>query len=333
MPFPNTHAVLMSSKCAPIVTSLLLSFRLRIALVKAEYPFNNALQDRAVQFLKSLKPKWSFDHDYADNLITNLVPSSAGSPSGFVESILTLLSSPCSTVITAALSFLFNITTSSSFGIRCRVVVSDLISNVLATVQTHTLPIQANEKMFRRLVLIIDSSIYLASPGSLRELGITTVVDQLNHREMIFQKAVIPSSQFVTFLISNRYVLNGDLFNLFMHLLCQLLLIGPFHRPTLEFVLASPIVMAITSCLSFIENHHHLETSLLSIKQSLREWKTEGPEVAQSGKRMMQALFSEGFEHTLEQMLKIDEGDGNGEWVVGECLKISKLLGSNVDWW
>ncbi|KAK2945916.1 hypothetical protein BLNAU_19132 [Blattamonas nauphoetae] len=62
-----------------------------VALVKEKYPFDDALQDKAIQFLKSIEP------------------SSAVSSSDFVESILTLLSSPHSTLVGAALFCLSSI--------------------------------------------------------------------------------------------------------------------------------------------------------------------------------------------------------------------------------
>ncbi|KAK2958399.1 hypothetical protein BLNAU_6669 [Blattamonas nauphoetae] len=80
-------------------------YRSLVALVKAEHPFDNALQDRAAQFLKNLAPG-VFDHDLADILVNNLIPSSDGSPSGYAESIVTLLSSPHSAVVTEVLTFL-----------------------------------------------------------------------------------------------------------------------------------------------------------------------------------------------------------------------------------
>ncbi|KAK2957752.1 hypothetical protein BLNAU_7186 [Blattamonas nauphoetae] len=279
-----------------------------VALVKAEHPFDTALQDKAVHFLKSLEPKW--DAQLAARLVTDLVPSSAGSYSGFAMSILTLLSSQHSTVVAAALSFLYKATNESSPAIRCCLVESDLISKVLATFQPHTLSIAGNEAIINELNVLIRDCLFLANPSSLNELGVKTAVDAFNHREMIFQKAVIPSSQFVTFLISNRHILNGDLFNNFMDLLAVFIQICPFHRPTLEFVLASPIPMALSSRFSFVEGAMYLWGILMVINYSLKEWKKHRHEVAQSAKRMIQALISEDFEDTLEQMLMNDK-DGN----------------------
>ncbi|KAK2941766.1 hypothetical protein BLNAU_23314 [Blattamonas nauphoetae] len=274
-----------------------------VALVKADYPFDNALQLRAVRFLKNVEPQW--DAQVAAKLVTELVPSSAGSPTGFVESIVTLVSSPYSTV-------------------------SDLVSKVLATVQPHTLPITGNETIFDNLVWIVFDCLDLATPSSLSKLGLIAAIDQFNHREMIFHKVVLPSSQFFIFLISNRLILKGDLLHSFMDLLTTLLEISPFHRPTLEYVLAYPIAMNFSSLLTLVEDDDPLWNTLDRINYSLEERNKEGAEVIQSGKRMTQALFSEGFEDTLEQIMKYDENGDYGHFLVNYCLNISQKLGTNM---
>ncbi|KAK2963089.1 hypothetical protein BLNAU_2112 [Blattamonas nauphoetae] len=298
-----------------------------VSLVKAGYPFDDALQDKAVPFLKCLEPKKN-ERDLAEKLVTKLVHSSAGWAAGFVASIVTLLSSPHLTVAASAMSFLFAAFWPSS-PIQYQLVKTDLVPNVIAIVQPHTLSISGNEKMLNKLVRIICHCLGHAFPDFLEYIGLADTIDPFNHYEMIFQKVVLPSSQFVTFLMSNRLILNGKLFFSFMSILGTLLQMCQFHRPTLEFVLASPIAMTFTSCHSFIENDGDVWIPLSGINQSLTEWTEEGPEVAQSGKRMMQALISEGFEDTLEQRLMSGEGIIL-DVVVGSCEQISQKLGLNV---
>ncbi|KAK2957829.1 hypothetical protein BLNAU_7263 [Blattamonas nauphoetae] len=300
-----------------------------IDLLKAEYPFDNALQDKAARFLKNLEPRWS-DHDLAAKLVTDLVLSSAGPPSGFVESTVTLLSSPHSNIVAAALSFVYETTRAASHDIRSRLMESDLIAKVLTTVQPQTLPVCGNATIFGKLVNVIIYSLFLVDPAHLNELGLTTAVNQFKHHEIIFQNVVLPSSEFMTFLITNRFVLDVDLLKSFMSLLATLLRIGPFHRPTLEFVIASPIVMAFSSCLSFVEDDLCLWIPITKINYSLFFWTKEGPEVTQSGKRMMQALFSECFEDTLEQMMMRDKDEKFGSRLVDEWQSISQSLGLNM---
>ncbi|KAK2950202.1 hypothetical protein BLNAU_14888 [Blattamonas nauphoetae] len=157
-----------------------------VALVKADYPFDNVLQNRTVHFLRSLEPKPNTSHP-PPRQMTNLVLSSVGSASAFFDGILTLLASPHSTVAAAALS-----------------------------------------------------------------------------------------------------------------------------------------------CLSFIENDDDIWSILVKIKLSLKEWRKQGQEVVQSGKQILQALFLEGFEVTLEQKLLNDIDGDYGHNVVDDCLALIQSLGSNM---
>ncbi|KAK2946113.1 hypothetical protein BLNAU_18955 [Blattamonas nauphoetae] len=256
-----------------------------ITLVKEAYPFDNALQDRAARFLMSL------EHEYANKrgamkLATDLVPSSSGSFSGFFENIITILSSPHSPVISTALSLLHKTTRYLSQEIRYQLVESDLITKVFATVRPHKLPIWGNEAIHNCLIWIVTESIHLAYPFYLRDVGVTPTVDTWTHREIVFQKVVVPSSQFLKYLVSNRHILNEDL---------------------------------------------HLNRRLLNdINFSLKEWKDQGPELVQSAKRMIQALFWEGFEDTLEQMLRHDQSGYIGSFLVEDGLKLSRFLGANA---
>ncbi|KAK2961678.1 hypothetical protein BLNAU_3476 [Blattamonas nauphoetae] len=303
-----------------------------ITLVKARHPLDRYLQDRAAHFLKNLQPHGDLEEIqyFTDKIVYDHDPDSVGSPPDFIASIVTLISSPYSAVTAAALSFLKDTTFYSSPPVQSDLMESDLISNVLTTVQPHTLPISGNEKIINILIGIVVKCLNLADPSCFQYLGITAAIDTFNHREMIFQKVVISSSQFVTFLISNRYILNEDLLDSFFTLLRMLIRICPFHRPTLEYVLASPIVMAFSSCLSFVEKTYCLLTALGNFNQSLSFWMRGSAEVAQSATRMIEALFSEGFEDTIEQMMKNEKSGSFPVSVDKCCYSISKLLGSNV---
>ncbi|KAK2959998.1 hypothetical protein BLNAU_4881 [Blattamonas nauphoetae] len=301
-----------------------------IGLVQAEYPFDKAVQDRAVQFLKNLEPKQG-DNDFAAKLVFHLVPSSGRSPCGFVESIVTLLSSPHSTVVESALSFLYLTLFNSSHDLRLLLVDSDLTTKVLATVQPHTLSIAGNETMLNYLTRIIDCFASLGSPSHSLSFSITTPVDEFNVHKMIFQKVVLPSSQFVTFLISNRFIINEGLISDEMDLLGTLIDISPFHRPTLEFVLASPIAMALPSCLSFIEGDDLLPWSILiKITNWFVIWKLHDGEFIQSKTLVARTLFSEGFGDTLEQKMIHEKSRSYGVRLVANCHTISQKLGTNV---
>ncbi|KAK2954213.1 hypothetical protein BLNAU_10868 [Blattamonas nauphoetae] len=165
------------------------------------------------------------------------------------------------------------------------------------------------------------------------KLGIPASVDACNHRDIIFQKVVLPSTPFLNYLCRNRRSLNETLSNSLMVLLGTLLQIGPFHRPTLEYVFSSQIVLAYSSCLSSVECWNPLCTTLSDLIFSLREWKEQGAEVDLSGKQIVQALFSEGFEDRLEQMLMNSTCGLSDIYAVKDFHTISQLLGAFVKDW
>ncbi|KAK2957784.1 hypothetical protein BLNAU_7218 [Blattamonas nauphoetae] len=302
-----------------------------VARVDQESRFDEAVQDQAVELLKMLEPKPN-ERKLADSIIKDLVPSSTGSPSGFVECIVTLLSSPHSAIVTATFSLLHQTIFFSSAGILITLLEADLIPKILASIQPHTLPITGKNTVLHQLNKNFSLSLRLVRPDFQRTIISGFSVKISRFRPIALQKVVIPSSQFVAFLISKRFILHGELSGSFMELLAVLLEIGPLYRPTLEFVLASPIVMGFSSCLSSVDHCYDHWNSLDIIDVSLEEWKNYGPEVAQSGKRMTQSLFSEGFEDTLEQMLNCIMGDCYRLDLAIKCSKISIFLGSNVQY-
>ncbi|KAK2953284.1 hypothetical protein BLNAU_11747 [Blattamonas nauphoetae] len=300
-----------------------------VALVTEEYQFNDALKFKAQSFLSHLGPRWN-DDKAADKIVAELVSTSPGSSAAFFDSVLVLLSSPHSMVAESAFTFLNSVLLSCSSAIRLLFVEVDFITNMFAIIQPHTLPIARNVGRIHSLIGLIKNSIKIASPLHLEKLGVTDEVNTFNHREIICQKAVIPSGQFVTFLISNRYLLDKWLFHQFMELLCTLVDISPYHRPTLEFVLASPIVMAIPSRLSFYEDTRPVYDTLPLINNSFRLWGRREAEAVPSSKRMIQALVSEGFEDMLDQVMMFNESASFGDDIIEESQIFSHFLGSNI---
>ncbi|KAK2947134.1 hypothetical protein BLNAU_17910 [Blattamonas nauphoetae] len=144
-----------------------------------------------------------------------------------------------------------------------------------ATEQLHTLSTTGNQTIVNILIWIVTECVVLAYPRELMELTFTAAVDTFNSREVIFQKAVIPSFHIVTFQFSNRYCLNTDLFSLFLPLLDQILSFGPFHTPTLEYVLSSPIKLGFSRCLSYVGNWSSLSTIFTAVKAPFQYWKED----------------------------------------------------------
>ncbi|KAK2950214.1 hypothetical protein BLNAU_14900 [Blattamonas nauphoetae] len=307
-----------------------------VVLVKSKHPFDEDLQDRAVSFLNGLIP-WG-NKQRASELIDGLVPSSAGPPADFIESFVTLFSSPYTKVVAGASYFLGQTTKASSVADQNRLVESDFIPKLLATAQPHTLPnsvkptFEYNRGTIYGFLEVLINCTNLADPYHLHVLGLTAAIDQFSHREMIFQKVILPSSLFVTYLCRNITLLTSQLRIQFRILLGSLLRVSAYHQKTETFVLESPITNAFSSCLSIFEYNYLIRMTLHEILAALKEWKCRNPEVVQSAKRMMQALFSEGLENALEQMLVYDGEKDRDTDVVDFSVWILRRTGSNLTW-
>ncbi|KAK2960049.1 hypothetical protein BLNAU_4932 [Blattamonas nauphoetae] len=301
-----------------------------VTLVKAEYPFEKALQDRAARLLKCLEPTWRDEPRDVAELVTDLVPTSDGSPSGFVASIVTLLSSPHSTIVTAALSLVSAAVCHSDITNQYRLIDANVMITVLGIIQPHTLPISGNETILKDLVGMFEQGVRRADYESPISYASYRPSDKSNYREMILQKVVLPSSQFERYLISNRYLLNGDLLQSFIILLVRFFKASPYHPPTLEYVLASPMAMAFPSCFSIIENDFRVWATLANICFAIYDWRKGGAEVIESAKRMMQALFSEGFDDILEVMTMNKTQGKLGGGPLTESHPLTKELGLHV---
>ncbi|KAK2956630.1 hypothetical protein BLNAU_8471 [Blattamonas nauphoetae] len=300
-----------------------------VSLVQSNHIFDEALQDKTVKFLENLKPGRTA-LQLANQIISKLVPSPDTTQSRFIDSIYILVSSPHTKIVSAALAFLEGSFMSSSKRYKTQVFDVDFVPRILSIIQPHTLTVSGNENLFCSLNHILSSSINLAHSRCMDTFGITEPPTLHNRREIIFQRHIQPLSQYLSFLCSNRYFFatvesSGGM----QSLLGRVLQISPFHHPTLEFVLASPIVMTIPSFLSFVEHSGALWNILADILYLMCEWKKHSTEVAQSGKRMIRALLSDGMEDTLEQLLLSNQNCDFSGGVVLNCVFVLRLLGWN----
>ncbi|KAK2960662.1 hypothetical protein BLNAU_4317 [Blattamonas nauphoetae] len=304
-------------------------YRSLVSLVKIGYPFHDALQDKTVQFLNSLEPIRFFKKS-ADEFITKIASNNNDPFGEFVDSVVTILSSSHSSIVDAALSFSSRFYSTSSKPFQLQLMEADFLSRVLTSIQPQTRCISSQSSLHSSLISVLESSLSCASTNQLEILLHTTPIDEHSIRELIFHKVVFPSSPYLLSVCHSQRSLSNRLSGSFMLIFGRLILISPLHRPTLEFVLTSPLLSTFSSCLSYVEHWIPLWTTLFEFDNSLKDWKNKGAEVVISGKQIIQALFAEGFEDTLEAILMHDEDGFYGVNIVTTCISVSQRLGSNV---
>ncbi|KAK2960021.1 hypothetical protein BLNAU_4904 [Blattamonas nauphoetae] len=162
-------------------------FRSLLAMVTDDVPFDDALQSKAILLLKSLEAECG-SQNKAEKLVTDLVHSSSKSPSGFIDSIDILLSTPHQRIVLATLSFLHYTIMSITFGRLTNLIDADLIHRIHTALQSHTLRVSFQEQIFIRLNWILTFVVSHVDPDSLRSLHLSSTSEINTLREQIFQR-------------------------------------------------------------------------------------------------------------------------------------------------
>ncbi|KAK2950555.1 hypothetical protein BLNAU_14549 [Blattamonas nauphoetae] len=265
------------------------NFQSLATLVKEEFPFDDALVEKAVAFLKAISP---YDRLFrADDLLFGLVPEHDDPVVGFVGALWPLVASSVHRIVESCA------TANTMKMLNCGV-----ISGILNILQPHTVSLPLGE------ILLIDVVKMLSSPFSNtgRNPSCLNEADAAKYAQMneiLFERVIVPSDAFIRHLCSNRFFISGresmrSLLNLFYHLtvMCA------FHPSTCTFVVSLPIALTMTSLSSFLDSNFvtRFFNDFLLI---LREWRVAGPRHFGKGKTFIRALNSEGFGDELDRTL------------------------------
>ncbi|KAK2950818.1 putative Ubiquitin-conjugating enzyme E2 29 [Blattamonas nauphoetae] len=316
----------------PIVTP---SERLTIYLslvhvVKMKCVFSSSLEDKAVSFLKEIKPDNEKD---VNSFILDLVPSSLPESScAFVESVVELISVPNKRIIIAALELVSNIVVYSAKPTLLILVSSGLIPKVVTSLNIFSLSFKEAEMIHHSLILIILAPVYYSKDMALGSLDSACPEIHQTFRETLHKSVILPTEGYIRHLCNNRYLIK-DYFqsNFFVNLLLQLLAASLCHPSTMELALSLPICLTIPSALTFFE--HDIPSLGLSVETSIkkRPWMRLNGEMQDPCGIVLRLLRSEGIDDVLEQRLNNDITEDKGREVVKSTINWNNLLGMNLN--
>ncbi|KAK2950938.1 hypothetical protein BLNAU_14128 [Blattamonas nauphoetae] len=302
-------------------------FRSFLAAMKDSCPLDDLLLDKVVFLLKKLTPSSTVSAIKT----AELIPSSDGSSTEFVNQMALLLSSPHRKLVEATLSFVFITIMEAAPPLQMKLVEADLLSKVLQAIQSHISLGHPSEELHWNLFGIIFKASRLAKPYSLPHLEIVDDIAKHNHYEMLFLKLYRPSALYLSRLFANRYLFAQDrMARSFLILLGDLHQICPFHRPTLDLLIAQSIDLASISCLACVEMDDSLTVFLHSVQYGIKQWSKEGPYVKQNGRRLIQALTLEGYADIIEERVLNCASGHYGVMVVLYGRHTAQQLGGNI---
>ncbi|KAK2956609.1 hypothetical protein BLNAU_8449 [Blattamonas nauphoetae] len=195
------------------------------------------LKAKAVNILQSVNPMYS---ESADAFLSGFGQTTKESSRNFVQSIVVVVSSVNLVIITAAMELLRRLIFCCSPKVRLALVKTDLIPQIIITLNPQSLFFTEAVDIHICLIQIIFHSLELATPYYFSRLGIVDGNEQQGVHETVLKHVVAPSEKYVCHLCVNRFsIIDGRLSETFLELLAHLLDRCPYYQRTSEFVLLS----------------------------------------------------------------------------------------------
>ncbi|KAK2951649.1 hypothetical protein BLNAU_13388 [Blattamonas nauphoetae] len=239
-------------------------FQSLVATVKVQPVLDASLKAKAVEFLKSVRPR---SRSSADAFLLSLALSLDESSASFVQSIGVLVLSANQIITTAAIEMVADFIPNFSAQIRLPLVKADLIPQLIFTLNPLSLSFEEAVYIHANLMKTITNSAWFSTPDGLEQLGIEDDNEQQTVHETILKQVLVPSEKNIWHLCINRFsIIDGDQSLRFLELLANILEICPSHQRTMDFVLNMPIFLTIPSYLTFFEADYQICWNVIESK-------------------------------------------------------------------
>ncbi|KAK2952601.1 hypothetical protein BLNAU_12429 [Blattamonas nauphoetae] len=303
-------------------------FRSLVATVKLQPALDVSLEARAVKLLKSVNPD---DVTSANDFLCSLASNSDESLSNFVQSFVVLISSPSQIISAATMEMLDSLIMFCSAPVRLALVKSGLIPQLMTTLNPLSLSFTQAVDINIHVMTTIIGTVWLATPEGLEELENEDRDEQQAVHKTVLTQVLAPSETSICRLCINRFsIIDGEFSFAFLILLARLLEISPYHQPTMEIVLHMPVVLTVSSYLTFFKNERSIWLFLYHMINSQRDWNKKGGETRQMGEIVDRMLRMEGIEDVIEPKLQNDKNSLKGGWIVKQSIEWNNLLEMNL---
>ncbi|KAK2945714.1 hypothetical protein BLNAU_19384 [Blattamonas nauphoetae] len=261
------------------------------------YAIGNSLDEagteRFCSFLEIIKPRFKSLFT-SEQILTELVPLRDRSCQGFAECLVPLLICPNQQIVFSTLDFFQETIYTSSPQLHYAFVRTGFF-----TLLPPAFYEQAHHVLPRPVLLfadILNRCLDFVSPFEIDEISQACGVTQYAIRHDAFINVVQPLAPLLKSFSRNKlqFVDNNSSRHL-PSLLNTLIQLSPFHSPTANFVLSSPICFLITSSLVFFESNKLQSEFLTAITNSVSEWPRLKPNQRQSSKGLLSQLKAEGL--------------------------------------
>ncbi|KAK2948614.1 hypothetical protein BLNAU_16433 [Blattamonas nauphoetae] len=303
-------------------------FRSLVATVNLHPALDASLEAKTVKLLEYLSRQ---NQSTADAFLDSLGQTTHESLMNFIQSIVVLISSPSQDIAAASVEMFHSLIKECSLRVNLALVKADMIPQLVRTLNPQSLSFAIAEDIHINLLKTIRESIWLATPNGLTNLKIEDDNKQQAVHETVLKQVLTPSEQYICHLCMNRYsIIDGEQSAEFINFLAQLLRIPPYYPPTMDFVLNMPVVLTITSCLTYIEDDESIWNFLYHMNGIQWERNEKGGQVRQLGKIVNRMMRLEGIEDVMEEKLQNNRKQESGFHIVLISMEWSNLQGLNL---
>ncbi|KAK2944170.1 hypothetical protein BLNAU_20917 [Blattamonas nauphoetae] len=297
-------------------------------MVKEGHEFNDSLEEKAERFLFQLH--WCCEGETNYKVLLFNPPSSNRPWSVFVESIAVLISSSKQKIVESTMDLLSFMIQRGLPDTNLAIAESNLIPQLMLTLHPLSLSF-TEEKIHVYLITILSKLLYFFTPVGHRSLDLYDPEYRPVHRDALLTRLLFPLEEYLHHLCSNRYTIpQGDLTDNFMFLLARLLQICPDFQPTMDFVFTLPVLLTITSSLTFFERDRSVDQFLHGLREYLRFWVYANRQARQSEALVYRSVRSEGLEDAIEQQSRTNTREPCRWVIVEQCLSVQASNGANV---
>ncbi|KAK2961187.1 hypothetical protein BLNAU_3955 [Blattamonas nauphoetae] len=207
----------------------------------------------------------------------------------------------------------------------------DLIPQIFIALNPLSLSFADAEDIHACLISIVNSAVLLGTPHLREILTNEHNHDQQRVHETVLQQLLVPSEAYLRNLCTNRHsIIDGRLSAEFMTLLADIILISPFCRPIMDFVVNMPVVLTITSSLTFFNNDGSIHIPLTVLSSSMEKWNEQCRDVRRTWPTIVRSLRMEGMDNVTEQRMHNNREGMIGQEVANNSIKLSNLQGMNT---
>ncbi|KAK2959573.1 hypothetical protein BLNAU_5351 [Blattamonas nauphoetae] len=303
-------------------------FRSLVATITSQPSLNESLKAKAVEFLESVEP----DGGDSDALLTSLASPSDETLTGLIQCIVVLVSSPMQIIVSTTINMLNLLISSCSSQVLLALVNADMIPLLITILSPLSLSFTKAKYIHTYLIANVTYGVMLATRLFLTDFKSDSHDNQQAVCETVLKQVLVPSEQYIRHLCVNRYsIVDGYQCEWFLDLLAQLLQTCPYYQPTMDFVLHMPVCLAITSCLTFFENHESIRRLFNNMVNFQADCIEQSRDFRRSGTTMMRSLKMEGFDDVMEQRLLYDETGDLAEDIAIDSTELNILLGMNIE--